>query len=352
MNALKIKSMTPVKVDKVYDLEIPNNHNFILSNGIVAHNCAYSELGYITMYLKHYHSIEWWTSVLNSEKNEDKMRYFVSLLGDKIKNPSLKYPAKDFKPLDNKIVAPISVIKGIGPKMLDELVDKGPFDSVADFLNKVSNSKVNVKTVSVLIKGRVADDLMDPDIPYYEARKKFMEDYIKLRKNATPFGEEMFNFDPLVMYLQEREVNKCFNRTLLSDKTVVDKIVGMWSKILQKVDNPLVPLFVTLGKGSYPVLNGMNFMDRVFKDKGDKTVATIALFESSRIKKGISKKSGRPWSLFSMELSDGVNVFETMSWDIKSPLNYPKDSLVFVLGRLKEGWRTVSLEINDVERIE
>ena len=39
---MKIKSIK--KTDKklpVYDLEVPKYHNFVLSNGVVVHNCRY-----------------------------------------------------------------------------------------------------------------------------------------------------------------------------------------------------------------------------------------------------------------------------------------------------------------------
>src|SRR5690606_26038469 len=44
-----------------------------------SHSHAYGELGYITMYLKHHHPLEWWASMLNlSIDDEDKMRKYIS----------------------------------------------------------------------------------------------------------------------------------------------------------------------------------------------------------------------------------------------------------------------------------
>ena len=45
-----------------------------------SHSHCYAELGYITMYLKHHHPLEWWSAVLNNEGKEEKTRAFVALL--------------------------------------------------------------------------------------------------------------------------------------------------------------------------------------------------------------------------------------------------------------------------------
>ena len=44
---LKVKSVKKTgNVEPVYNLEVEDTHNFILSNGVVAHNC-YDSLGYL-----------------------------------------------------------------------------------------------------------------------------------------------------------------------------------------------------------------------------------------------------------------------------------------------------------------
>jgi len=60
-----------------------------------SHARAYSELGYITMYLKHHYPLEWWTAELNNS-DENKIRHYVTILGDKITPPSLHAPADRF----------------------------------------------------------------------------------------------------------------------------------------------------------------------------------------------------------------------------------------------------------------
>jgi hypothetical protein len=52
-------------------------------------------------------------------------------------------------------------------------------------------------------------------------------------------------------------------------------------------------------------------------------------------------------------LSDGYSTIECTQWDRKSALGWEKNSIVYVRGKLKEGWKTpVSLTIEEIERIE
>ena len=314
-----------------------------------SHSHAYGELGYITMYLKHYHRTEWWCAVLNSERTESKLRHYITLLGDLIQPPSLKNPLERFAVHDDKIIAPIGVMKGIGPKVIAHLVETGPYDDLSDFMNKINHTKCNIGAVSALIKGRAADAFMDKNLPYVEARKKFMEDYISMKSSRTSqFNDEMRDFDPLTIFLQERDTNKAFNKYLLSNEEIIDFIDKKWPA-LKKTGRQAVPFIM----GNVPVLCNIKVAAGVLEhDQGD-NVGLILLYESSQIKSGISKRTGKPWNLCVVKLSDGYSTIEASSWNIKKALKWPKDSLVYVRGTLKEGWKTpVSIEISEIERIE
>jgi len=79
----------------------------------------------------------------------------------------------------------------------------------------------------------------------------------------------------------------------------------------------------------------------------------ILLFESSTATKGISKKSGKPWSKLSVYLSDGFTTLECTQWDSKKALGWDKNCIVYVRGKLKAGWKSpVCLIIEEIERVE
>ncbi len=319
-----------------------------------SHSYAYAELGYITMYLKHHHPMEWWASTLNVHADDEvKVRHYISKLGPIIRPPSLKYPTDKYevREIDGErfIVTPLSAIKGVGPAVVRELCAKGPFPSLEDFVKRIDHAKVNSGGISYLIKGRAADDMMDMSIEDYATRRAaFIETYKKLRVKPIKLQPEIFQFDPLSIFLMEKQYNQAFNKNLLSDRTIVQIIKNRWPA-LTDTGRAGVPLMM----GTTPILSTIKVAEGLVKNEHAKEVGMILLYESSTFSKGISKKSGKPWSKVAVYLSDGFTTLECTYWDKKAALGWSKDSIVYVRGKLKPGWKTpVNLQIEEIERIE
>lgn len=126
---LKIKSVTSLGELPVYDITMPTNHNFILANGAVAHNCAHSAsygiVSYNTGFLKHFYPLEWWCAELTVESQEEaKIRDYAGVLGNMIKQPSIvESEALNWKiSTDGKLVPPLVTIKGVGPSAAVDIV--------------------------------------------------------------------------------------------------------------------------------------------------------------------------------------------------------------------------------------
>lgn len=322
----------------------------------LSHSHAYAELGYITMYLKNHHKLEWWASVLNNEDDEGKMRKYIGLLGPIVKHASLRTPTRNFTVMGNHIVAPISVIKGVGPAVVEELVTKGPFSSLQDFCSRINHARVNIGSMSSLIKGRAADDLMDPVTAsgsYVESRTRFMSDYKLYKKSKTAFKDDMMQLDPLSIFLMERDYNRCFNKNLTSDKEILNDVLTAWPA-LKQTGRANIPLMMRDNhtKEQVPVLPNIKLAEGLLKKNFEKSVGLVLLYEGSTTRSGVSKKSGKKWTLTSIKLSDGFVSIEATDWNRKSPLKWPLNSIVYVQGKLKEGWKTpVSINIEEIERI-
>lgn len=313
-----------------------------------SHSYAYGELGYITMYLKHHYPLEWWTSVLNNQDDEDKVRKFITLLGDVVAPPSAKTPCDKFMISGNKIVAPISAIKGIGPSVVNELTSKGPFTSLEDMVSKITHTKVNTGGISVLIKGRAMDEFMNTDIvSYADRRKALMDDYIKLRGKKITLKEELNNFDPMSIFLMERDTNRCFNKNLLDNDDIKASLMNNWPA-LQMTGDRAVPF--TMGKTK--VLLNVKVAELLQANGYEKEVGMILLYQSSSFSSGVSARTKKPWKKVSIILSDGYADIECVMWDQSKALNWSKDSVVYVKGILKEGWKTpVSMTIKEIDKV-
>lgn len=313
-----------------------------------SHSRCYGDLGYITMYLKHHYKSEWWTAVLNNTDKEEKIRHYMKLLGDLVKSPSLAHPSRNFKILNDDIVAPLSIIKGVGPTSVDELANKGPFTDLDDYVARVTHNKVNVGHFSAVVLSRAADCLMDAALPYGDARKKLLDDYVAKRK-CNPFKEELYNVDPISMFLAEKEVNECFNKSLLDEPSIVS-IVNTKLEGLVPTGKDSIP-FLFMNK--LPIVNNARYANNLIKKSYSSEVGMILLYDSSECKSGISKKAHKKaWKHVKIHLTDGFSMVDCVWWDKDKALKWPKNSIVFVRGTLSEGWGGIpNLTVREIERI-
>ena len=239
--------------------------------------------------------------------------------------------------------------------MVQELCAKGPFASLQDFVDRIDHAKCNTGGISALIKGRAADDMMDLSIACYpDRRKKFIEDFKKLRKKPIKLQEDVFKFDPLSIFLMEKEASKVFNKTLLSNPDIMDLIkqyhtdeASLELNSLVETNRPAVPFKM----GTVPILANIKVAEG-FCGKTDKDIGLILLYESSAYTSGTSKKSGRPWSKVAINLSDGYSTIECVDWKAKKALGWSKNTIVYVRGELKPGWKApICLDVHEIQRL-
>jgi DNA polymerase-3 subunit alpha len=317
-----------------------------------SHSWAYAELGYITLYLKHHYPLEWWSAVLNNEDKEDKVRHFIAYLGDKIAPPSLRNPNNEYTIKNGKIVTPISAIKSIGPSVVNEVMSKAPFTSLEDYVARINHAKVNIGSISALIKARAADDLFpEEDAPYIERRKKFMDKYISLRKSKTAFKPEMYEVDALKLFLDEREYNQSFNKSLLSVPDIRKILEVKWPG-LQPTNTKLVPFTMGPEENKTYIIDSVDTAEKLLEKGQEKEVGLFMLFDGSSHRSGISKKTNKPWELVSVEMNDGYKSMEGSYWKMKKAFGWSAGTIIYVRGTIQKGWKTpVSINITEMERI-
>jgi DNA polymerase-3 subunit alpha len=313
-----------------------------------SHSWAYGELGYITLYLKNHFKLEWWAGVLNNEDKEEKTRKYISYLGDTVSPPSLKTPLVEYGIQNGKIISPIAAIKGIGPAAVREIVSKGPFQTLEEYVLKVDHSKVNIRCMSAFVKARAADTLMDSSIlEYIPRRETFMKKYCALRGNKTKFSDEMYEVDPIKIFLDEKETNQSFNKSFLSYEGIGKILEGRWPA-LAPTGRRGIPYLM----GDAPVLASVKLAEAYLRKEHQEDVSMILLYEESEFRQGVSKK-GKKWSRVSVKLSDGFSVIECTDWNKKAALRWPKNTIVYVRGQLRTGWKTpVSLTVSEIEKVE
>jgi len=130
-----------------------------------SHAIAYSMLSYYTAWLKVYYPLEFMFSILKNENDKDaRTEYLIEAkrLGLRISLPHINESDVYFSLQKDKIVFGLAEIKFISDGIANKIIEKRPFKSYADFIEKSSKkgSGINSRAVSALnaIGGAAFDD--------------------------------------------------------------------------------------------------------------------------------------------------------------------------------------------------
>jgi len=148
-----------------------------------SHSTAYAKLSYVTAYLKHYFSTEFYASLLTLESDkspkDSKMNQYISECYQKeieIKPPHINKSAEDFNVVDGIIRFGLRSINHVGDSALEDIMEKRPFDDFLDFYERTNSRVVNKTVVEALLKSG-AFNWCDYD------RNRLIHCYYELRDN-------------------------------------------------------------------------------------------------------------------------------------------------------------------------
>jgi hypothetical protein len=203
LQSRKVVRLTYVGFEQAYDLEVSHpSHNFVLSSGLCSsnsHAVAYSILGYQTAYYKYYARAPFFAAVLNS-----KLRGAKDKDGEE-KNNNIKNDAKKFGVCidvcdinkskqyyvaiePKRMVTGLGAIKGLGDKVLDQIIARQPYDSFEDFLRK-NLRKVTKTHAGALAKAGAFDVLNISRKFVHDHFVTFKEEY---KKHIKKMDDDMF----------------------------------------------------------------------------------------------------------------------------------------------------------------
>lgn len=164
---VKIVGRKSLGKQKVYDIGVVRDHNFLLADGTVAANCfnkshstAYAYVTYQTAYLKANYPVEYMSALLTAssgiQDKVDRYRENAQKMGITILPPDINRSEEDFLPLDdNRILFGLSAVKNLGQGAIENILSArsidGKFKSLADFCERVELRTVNRRALETLI---------------------------------------------------------------------------------------------------------------------------------------------------------------------------------------------------------
>ena len=150
-------------IDKGYSNEIATKvYNLMLKFAEYgfnkSHSVGYSYVSVKMAYLKAHYRCEFYTCLLDSEKNShDKVKLYIYELrkyGIEVVRPSINLSTNSFTINDNTIIYPFTGIKGINLSVANAIMEErnnGRFKDIFDFISRCLSKVVNKKVISSLI---------------------------------------------------------------------------------------------------------------------------------------------------------------------------------------------------------
>ncbi|MFQ5354288.1 MAG: DNA polymerase III subunit alpha, partial [Thermodesulfobacteriota bacterium] len=143
------------KAEKLFELI----SKFALYGFNKSHSAAYALIAFQTAYLKTHYTVEFMAALLSSEAgNTDQIVKYINEcrdLGVPVAPPDMNESEKAFTVTAGRIRFGLGAVKNVGDSAIEEIIsvrEEGRFDSMVDFLSRLSTRKVNKKVTESLIK--------------------------------------------------------------------------------------------------------------------------------------------------------------------------------------------------------
>jgi len=129
-----------------------------------SHAVAYSYIAYQCLYLKRYYPLEYMTALLNNSGSEDDLKLYArecKKMKIVIHSPRINESKSKFVIFGSEMLCGFSIVKNVGEKAADSIVQNQPYRNYKEFLAKVNRRVVNKRVIAALNKYKVFSQFSD-----------------------------------------------------------------------------------------------------------------------------------------------------------------------------------------------
>ncbi|MCD5397122.1 MAG: DNA polymerase III subunit alpha [Candidatus Pacebacteria bacterium] len=343
----KIKKQT---ADKIWEWILP----FARYGFNKSHSTAYGMIAYQTAFLKTNYPNEFMAAVLSIEKQDiERIAFLIDeckKMGIEILPPNVNESFKNFTITGEKQIRfGLLAIKNVGHNVVEAIVkerkQKGPFQSIDDFINRIQSKDLNKKSLESLIKVGAFDSLADRN-------------------------ELLHNLEKLLNYSREVQINKTNGQKGLFDgtkhsngiklsptKPATKKEKLTWEKELLGLyitSHPLEAFKSIFEKGVLPIakIYEMIFAKKELTDFSSKSNERIKIGGVIASIKKIITKAGKP--MFFMKAEDLTSKIEVVIFPKmveQNPDIFKENKIVLIKGRVDQRDGTPKIICEEIEEI-
>ena len=158
----KIVRVTPVGIEKTYNMTMRGPHHNYFVNGVLtanSHSVAYAHVAYQTAYLKAQYPEHFYAAVMTYTADDaTKIFKYGSELrsqGIKLLPPDVNESGSGFTPVEGAIRFGLAAIKGLGQSAVSPMIQartaEGRFSSIYDFAERVGDKGVGKRVLESLV---------------------------------------------------------------------------------------------------------------------------------------------------------------------------------------------------------
>jgi len=196
-----------------------------------SHSVSYAYVAYACQWFRTHYPLDWWKAVLSNAPKDEIVTLWWPFVKDLVKEPDINSPVESFAIVDDKLVAPLSFLKGVGVKAFEQLVSNAPYRDMTHFcmthFRKRSKdeprSSVHTGIAHKLIMAGALDSLLDNEKEYTEtsqslaAKLQYFEKAkakVKAKKKPDPVDPAYIEVSSVGSYLIKKAVLPIYSRDL------------------------------------------------------------------------------------------------------------------------------------------
>lgn len=189
-----------------------------------SHSMSYAYVAYACMYLKETYPLDWWIGLLSNATKNEIVSKFWKHVKDIVLMPDINKSEEGFVIEGDKLRAPLSLIKGVGPAAYEQLVANAPYRDFQHFIDTFfkprtegeGRSAIHVGIAYKLIVAEVLDSLFENKTMSLTEKFELFEELKSIAKNEKKalVKEEYKDITELGTYLVKKDLVPVFSDDL------------------------------------------------------------------------------------------------------------------------------------------